>query len=260
MALQPDHIEALQPRPLADGHAVWDHVVLDPRHPADHGVASDPDELMDRREPADDGAFLDDDMATERRVVGHDDPVADGAVVGDVGAHHEQAVIANPRDHPAALGARVHGHVLAHHIVRADDQLGRLAAVFNVLRPMADRGEGIDLGPGPDLGPALDDDMTVQNHVRAQIHMGPDHAVRPDFDPLAEPRLWIDDGGGVNLGHQSSMIMAVKRASAMSTPSTRAWPLNFQTLPRRRVLVTWIWSLSPGTTGLRNRQSSMDMK
>ena len=62
----------------------------------------------------------------------------------------------------AARGARVHRHALADQAFLADDQRHRLAAVFEVLRLMADRGEREDARARADVRVAGDDDMGVQ--------------------------------------------------------------------------------------------------
>src|SRR5207244_3730297 len=75
-ALHADDVEPGQARPVADHHAIWDDVALDPRHAADHRMPADPHELMHRGKPAEDRVILDHDMAAERRVVDENDVVA----------------------------------------------------------------------------------------------------------------------------------------------------------------------------------------
>ena len=50
--------------------------------------------------------LADDDVARQRRVVRHDDVVADLAIMRDMRADHEQAVIADARHHAAARRCR----------------------------------------------------------------------------------------------------------------------------------------------------------
>src|SRR3546814_12186979 len=69
-----------------------------------------------------------------------------------MGPDHEHAAIADADHHAAALGARIHRDVLADHGVTADHQLRRLAAIFRILWPQPDAGEGKDLGPRADAG------------------------------------------------------------------------------------------------------------
>ena len=57
-----------------------------------------------------------------------------------------------------------------------------------------------------------------------------------------------------------SAIIAVNNDSATSLSPTNASPLNFQTSPLTCFLLTIMFSVSPGTTGLRNRAFSIDIK
>ena len=113
-----------------------------PVEAADHRLAADPHELVHGAKAAEIGVVLHLDMAAQRRVVGHDHAVADLAVVRDVDRCHEQPAVADPRDAAAAGRAGVHGDVLADLVVAADHQLGSLAAILAVLRPMPETGEG----------------------------------------------------------------------------------------------------------------------
>src|SRR5690606_19568837 len=117
-------IGAGQSRAITDDDGVGHHIVLDSAHPADHGVYADPHKLVNRRKPAQNGMITDDDVAADRCVVRHDDVVADFAIMSDVGARHEQAIVAHGRLHPASDGARLHRHVLSDDIALADYQGG----------------------------------------------------------------------------------------------------------------------------------------
>ena len=101
-------------------------------------------------------------MAAERRVVDQDDVVADLAVMRDMRADHEQAIVADPGDHAAALGAGVHRHVLADRVVAADLERRRLALVFQILRLEPDRGERKDSRPLADRRAPVDHDMRFE--------------------------------------------------------------------------------------------------
>ena len=259
-AFHADDVQAGEPRAVADGHAVGNDVLLHAGHAADHGAAPHPHELVHRRQTADHRVVLDVNVTAQGGVVRHDDAVADAAVVRHVRAHHEQAAIAHPGDHAAALGPRVHGRVLADDVAGADDQARGLAAILQVLRTVADRREGEYLATGPDLRAALHNHVAVQHHASRQRDIRPDDAVGSDAHVRSQVGRRVDDGGGMDVRHQSSMIMAEKVACAFSSPSAFASPRNFQTLPRWRSLVTWTRSVSPGKTGRRKRASSTVMK
>ena len=79
---------------------------------------------MDGGHPTQHDVIADDDVAAERRVVGEHHPVTDPAVVGDMGSDHEQPVVADFGEHPAALGAGTHGDVLADDVAVPDHKDG----------------------------------------------------------------------------------------------------------------------------------------
>ncbi len=133
-----------------------------PDEATDHRLATDADELMYRAEAAQIGMVLNLDVAAQSRVVGHDHAVADLTVVRDVDRRHEQAVVTDP-GHAAASGrARMHRHMLADLVVATDHQLGRFAAILEVLRPMAETGEREDPTAVAQGGPAGHDDVGFQ--------------------------------------------------------------------------------------------------
>ncbi len=113
VALEADNVQPRQIGAVAEHHAEGNDVLLDPGHAADKTVGADAHELMHGAEAAEDGVVADGDMARERGVVDEDDVVADLAVVGDMGADHQQAVRADARDKTAALGAGIDRDMLA---------------------------------------------------------------------------------------------------------------------------------------------------
>jgi hypothetical protein len=69
-------------------------------------------------------------MAGDGDVIHQDHPVADLRVMADMGAGHDQAIVADPRDAAAALGAGVQRGAFADAGARADDQPGAFAPNF----------------------------------------------------------------------------------------------------------------------------------
>ena len=98
--------------------------------------------------------------------------------------------------------------MLADLVVLADHQGRGLALVFQVLRLVADGGEREDAAVVADRGASGDHHMRHQFDAFAKLDVGADHAERADDDRVGEDGLGVYDGGGVNLGHQRSMIMA----------------------------------------------------
>src|SRR6185369_6242552 len=67
------------------------------RETPEEGLTAHAAELVDGREGADRGAVADLDVSCERGVVGEDGLASDAAVMRDVGARHEEVVVAHPR-------------------------------------------------------------------------------------------------------------------------------------------------------------------
>ena len=103
----------------------------DPGAAPDHRALPHADELVKGRASAQDRVVADRDVAGEQDRVGHDYAVAHDAIVGDMRAGHEQAVLPHPGD--AA------GH-----------------------RTAVDRDVFPDLRPGADLHPGLGDAVELQ--------------------------------------------------------------------------------------------------
>jgi hypothetical protein len=151
--------------------------------------------------------------------------VADDAVVRDVHVVHHQHVVADARDHRAALGAAMDGGELADAVVVADFKARGLAVVLEILRCGADRGELKDLVARADRGAALDDRVGADPRGGADADLGADDRSRADFDAGIELGAPIDDSGGMDAagyGVDSSTSIADNSASATRSPSTRA--------------------------------------
>ena len=65
-------------------------------------------------------------------------------------------------------GASVDGDVLPEGVVVADDELGLLALIFEVLGASSEGGEGKGLATFPDNGVAFNDNVTTQTGVGSQ--------------------------------------------------------------------------------------------
>ena len=107
--------------------------------------------------------------------------VSDHAVMRDMRAHHEQAVISDFGPHQAALGAGIHRDMLAQNVIGADDQFRRLAVIFQVLRLKSDRRKWINMRIGTDSRLAGHHDMGNQPDAVAQGHFSIDTAIGTDL-------------------------------------------------------------------------------
>src|SRR3984957_4094313 len=206
-ALHADDVEAVETRPVAHHLTVGDDVALDPGHAANHRVPSDPHELMDCREPAEQRMVLDDDMAGEGRVIGHDHIISDLAVVRDMRPDHQQAIVADARNHAAAGGAGIDRHVLADRVVAADFERRRLAVIFQILRLVPDRSEWENPRPLADCRPPLNYDMRFEADAERQHNMFSDDAIGSDDDVVRQACARRDDRGGMDIWHRQSGLV-----------------------------------------------------
>jgi hypothetical protein len=201
-------------------------------------------------------------MANNATLAGHVH-IDDYAIMRDVDADHEGAVVADPRHHAAARRAGIDRHLLADDVVAADLEPRLLALVLEILRNVADRSEREDARAVADRGAAGDGNVRDQLDALAELDLGADHAERPDHRGGGERGARLDDGRRMDLRHtvaQLSRIIAAKVASATSLSPTVARASNFHTMPRWRWQVTGTRMTSPGTTGRRKRALSIDMK
>src|SRR5690242_21781912 len=153
---------------------------------------------------ADVRAVFDNHVAGECRRVGHDHAVADEAIVRDVGLGHDQAVVADARDHAAARGAAMNGDKLANLVACADARFGWFAFVFEILRREADRNEGKDVCLGTDRRASVDDYVRLEPHLVADYDLVADDAVRTDETVVADFGLRTNNRSRMNRSRMSS--------------------------------------------------------
>src|SRR5690606_5940006 len=137
-------------------------------------------------------------MAGQGGGVGHDDTVADLAVVGDMAIGHEQVVVADAGHAAALLGSAVHGDEFPDDVAVADLEPCGLAPVAEVLRCIAQTGMAVngvaaadagrsenggvraDGGRFADLDIGADAGKGADAHARSQLGQGVDHGGRMD--------------------------------------------------------------------------------
>src|SRR6516165_870000 len=236
-------------------HHVRGHVAREDRAAAEEGMCADLGELVYGGEAAEDHPVADLDVTAHGDAVGEHGVVADHAVVRDVGERHEQVVAANGGDALVVGGAAVDGAALAEDVAVADDQPGRLAAVFLVLGRIADGSELEDAVVRADRGRAVHDHVWPDDGARTDLHLWANDAEGTDRHIRREPRLGGDDGARVDhLPVSGATIMSAWATSASPTSATvakRQMPLS----DRSSCALSSNWS--PGTTGRRKRALSM---
>ena len=166
-----------------------------------HGVVADLAELEHQRVAAQDDVVADGNVSGKRGVVGEDGVVADDAVVREMAVRHNPVVVSDAGFADAGYRAEVEGGEFADGVAVADNQLGRLVAVFFVLRNFAEAGKLENAVVFADGGVAVDDGMRADFGVRADLDVGTDDGVRADFDAGVEFGFGVNDGGRVDEGH-----------------------------------------------------------
>src|SRR6266571_5301624 len=121
-----------------NGFGKGKHIAGDGGAASNEGVGTDANKMVHRTKRAHRSPFFDDYVASQSCGVGQDDVVADLAVMGNVGVGHDQRMAPNARDSAALGGAAIKRGKLAHDIVVADFEAGRLSFVTNVLRSHPD--------------------------------------------------------------------------------------------------------------------------
>ena len=196
-------------------------------------------------------------MPGDLRIVGERGEIADDAIVRDVRIGQEQVPVADRGVSPVLRRAGVDRCVFAEDVVVADRRGRRLAAVFAILRYVADRGELEKAVAHADCRAAGHD------HMRANDRSGADHHVGTDDRKGTDGRVGRDVGGrvdqrsGVDVGHGAprhplpgaiGANVTSSSASAASSPPTEACtakpPLPSTTACIRDSSSSW----SPGDT------------
>src|SRR5258707_14825328 len=109
----------------------------------------------------------------QRGVVGHENVIADDAVVPDVDTNHEEAIRTDGGDAPAHSRPAVHSHMLTDQVSRPDYEARRLASEAGMLGGGTQYSKLVDGAARSDLFGALDDDVRADIHVLGQGHIEP---------------------------------------------------------------------------------------
>ena len=263
---QANQVQALEAGPITHAQAERRNICVDGAQCPHHCVRANAAELMDAAHGAHDHVIAEHDMAAEPDAVGENDLVPDDAVMRHVDSDHHEAAGADPRDTAAATGARMNRRMLADHGLGADDELGVLAPVFEILGNLADRCEGEDPHPRADHRPSPQMYMGPDPGAGPDLDLWPDHRESADRSTVADPcpsldyrrRVYVPFGPRAH--GRFGANMTVKSASATRVPATIAVPARRQTRCRafstRTCSSTWV----PGSMGRRNLARSTDMK
>src|SRR5258708_3826356 len=160
-----------------------------PAHPA---------ELMHAAERADHRPISNQRMSAERHAVREYGVISDLHIVRNVGVGHQEIVIADSGDQPAAFRAAMNGDELSNLVAVSNACLGTFALIFQILRRDTHRCVWIEDVIFADNGYAFHIDMRHQSRTLADFDIRSDDAVGSDFSALRDAGLRIDDGSRVN--------------------------------------------------------------
>ena len=143
-------------------------------------------------------------MTGERRGIPHDHAVADQTVVGHVRLGHDQTIVTNLRQHPAAGSAAMDRDKLANLVARAETGFRRFVFVFQILLGKANRNKRKDVCAFTNPRVAVDNAMRLKTDIVCEHYVVTNNAVRSDKTFGAYSGLWADYSSGMNRSRMSS--------------------------------------------------------
>jgi len=100
------------------------------------------------------------------------------------------------------VGAGVDGNAFAQDGSIADDDAGRAAFEFEILRGTTDPGKGVYDAFRPDGGAAIDHGVRHQLGARADFYAGANHTIRTEFNAFAKLCTLFDNRSRMKFTHK----------------------------------------------------------
>ena len=147
-------------------------------------------------------------MPSKRGIIGKDGIVADNTIMRHMRCRKEQPIVTDGCFHRVDGGTRMHRHMFADNIVRADLQRARLPLIARVLRWTPQYGKGIDLASRPNTCPPLDHHMAAQPHAIAKLDIATNDAERANLDITAKCCPGVDNSCRVN-AHTHRLVIRI---------------------------------------------------
>ena len=210
---EPNPIDGAQRRAIPRGdherrYVTFDHGVARKKCRGPHPRKGSDRHVSGRHHPVPDPY-----VTPEQRPVRQRHPIPERRIMGNVRAGHQQAPAADPRHRTPFDGTAMHGYMLPEYVVVADLQVCRLPVVVAMLRiPAQDRERVHDIARSQPHR-AEHRDVRQQPRAGADLYACADDAKRPDCDVVMQRCTRIDDGGGVNRGHQGARSTMVASSS-----------------------------------------------
>ena len=233
-ALQADHVDSDQPRPVSCNHRVRRHILRGLRARGENRMRADVAELMHPAHPFDithssitqcPASWVE---LTMMRMV------ADLAVVRDMNVRHHQRVIGDPRDHSAGFGAAMNRGEFAKACCRrrsrglkarreisgrAESQPiaanGKKRLRLPIIVLLSIKRVRVDYGLGADADLGSDNRAGTHFHRRIEFRTRVDHGGRMDLDRLFYLLLHFHRGQ-LRFGSHFVADRAIRRASAIA--------------------------------------------
>lgn len=166
---------------------------------AGEAVAADGGKVMHGDSAADAGIVFHMDVPSQQSGVGHDDPVADATVVGNMAAGHDEAIIPQEGQPFFFFGATVDRNPFANDVAITDDEFGFTAAIADVLWITPQDGTRKDAVPLTNADEAGDMDSRCQMRSSSDPDARTNRAERTDLHILGEFGSRIDDRMGMDV-------------------------------------------------------------
>jgi hypothetical protein len=150
---------------------------------------------MHARVRPDVGAVIDSDVTGQRGGVGHNDVIANQAIVRDVSLGHQKAIVADLCQAASASGAAMDGDELPN--ARAAAYYGScfLSGELQILRRQANRHKRVDVRLVIDLRAAINHAMRINDDAFAEDYVVANYCVRSNLTACADLRARTDDCG-----------------------------------------------------------------
>ena len=188
------------------------HVVPHAAQARHEAVRTHGGEMVDRHGAGKRRVVVDVDVPTEEHSVGQNDIVPEAAIVGHVGASHQEVVVAQRGDSVFLFGAAIDGDALADDVVVADHHLGVAARITDVLGLPADDRARIEVVVLADRDVSHHGHAIFQPRPAPDPHIGADDTERADFHFIVDlcPRIDAHVLGDIRSHHRGSWVQGAQ--------------------------------------------------
>lgn len=200
-SLESHVVHSDEPRAISRHHCKWRCVEGQLGIRRGHHASSHSGELMHTGIGAENRKVIDTDMTRQPREARDDAVRADLAIVADMGAVHDEVVIAYARAATAGLRADVNRRVFTNYVVAANLETRSFVAGRLMLWWPTEASEGMNFAARTDARVPHDRDVGPNANVVVQFDVRPHIRQRTHLRRFREPRSRVDHGARVNIRH-----------------------------------------------------------